>query len=140
MPGRPESGVHGRPDRVPYEYAVVRIVPSLERGEMFNAGIVLFSRARGYLQARVLLDEDLLTAIDPDRDPSEVLRYLEAIPRVCAGDASAGPIAALPRPERFRWLTAKSSTMVQSSEVHGGITEDPAAELDHLFQRLVARG
>ncbi len=139
MSGPPETTAASQPERVPFEYAIVRVVPSVERGEAFNAGIVLFCRARGFLDARVELDESVLSAIAPGCDASEVRRYLEAIPRVCASDPAAGPIALLPPPERFRWLTARSSTTVQPSEVHSGLTRDPAAELDHLFARLVAR-
>jgi hypothetical protein len=124
---------------VPFEYAVIRVVPRVERGESFNAGIVLFSRARAFLDARVDVDEALLAAMSPGSDAGEVRRHLDAIPRVCAAESSAGPIARLPLPERFRWLTAKSSTMVQPSEVHGGLTDDPAAELEHLFRSLVVR-
>jgi hypothetical protein len=125
--------------RVPFEYGIVRVVPRVERGEQFNAGIILLCRARQSLAARVLLDENLLAQLAPDTDPGTVRRYLDAIPRICTGDPTAGPIAELPLPERFRWLTAKSSTVVQASDVHAGLTEDPAAELDHLFRELVSR-
>jgi hypothetical protein len=123
--------------RSPFEYAIVRVVPRVDRGESINAGIVLHSRPRRYLAARVALDVALLRALAPECDPTEVAEHLEAIPRICAGDAGAGPIARLSRPERFHWLVAPSSTIVQPSEVHTGLTDDPAATLDHLFRTLV---
>jgi hypothetical protein len=104
---------------------------------MFNAGIVLHSRPRRFLAARVELDREVLRSLAPGCDPAEVLDHLEAIPRIAAGDPAAGPIARLSRPERFHWLVAPSSTMVQPSEVHTGLTDDPAATLDHLFETLV---
>ena len=123
--------------RSPFEYAIVRVVPRVERGEMFNAGIVLHSRSRRFLDARVELDPAVLRALAPDCDPADVLDHLEAIPRIAAGDQAAGPIARLSRPERFHWLVAPSSTIVQPSPVHTGLTDDPAATLDHLFEALV---
>jgi Protein of unknown function (DUF3037) len=125
--------------RSPFEYAVVRVVPRVERGEAFNAGIVLFSRPRRFLGARVELDPAVLSALAPDCDPDIVREHLEGIAAVARGDASAGPIAALPAPERFHWLVSPASTIIQPSEVHTGLTDDPAATLDHLFARLVRR-
>ena len=124
--------------RKPFEYAIVRVVPRVERGESFNAGIVLRSRPRRFLAARTYLDEDLLRALAPDCDPGIVRPHLEAITRIAAGDDGAGPIARLSAAERFHWLVAPSSTIVQPSDVHTGLTDDPAAELDHLFETLVA--
>ncbi len=121
----------------PFEYAIVRVVPRVERGEMFNAGIVLHSRPRRFLEARVELDRAVLASLAPGCDPAEVLDHLEAIPRIAAGDPAAGPIARLSRPERFHWLVAPSSTIVQPSAVHTGLTDDPVATLDHLFATLV---
>ena len=123
--------------RSPFEYAIVRVVPRVERGEMFNAGIVLHSRPRRFLAARIELDREVLRSLAPDCDPAEVLDHLEAIPRIAAGDPAAGPIARLSRPERFHWLVAPSSTIVQPSAVHTGLTDDPAATLEHLFATLV---
>ena len=125
--------------RSPFEYAIVRVVPRVERGEQFNAGIVLHSRPRRFLEAVVELDPAVLQALAPDCDPAEVLDHLEAIPRIAAGDPAAGPIARLSRPERFHWLVAPSSTVVQASPVHTGLTDDPGATLDHLFATLVRR-
>ena len=121
----------------PFEYAIVRVVPRVERGESMNAGIVLHSRPRRFLDARVELDDAVLAAIAPDCDPEEVRAHLAAIPRISAGDPAAGPIARLSRPERFHWLVAPTSTIVQASPVHTGLTDDPAATLDHLFETLV---
>jgi hypothetical protein len=128
--------VRGRDD---FQYAIVRVVPHVERGECLNAGVLLFCRRRGFLAARVELDERALTAIAPGCDPLAVRPHLDALQRVAAGDPTGGPIAALEPSERFHWLTAPSSTVVQTSPVHTGLTDDPAAELEHLFERLVAR-
>ena len=135
MPGQPDvaSG------RVPFEYAIVRVVPRVERGEGFNAGIVLMCRSRRFLGARVALDAGLMAAMSPDCDPELVRTHLAAVESVAAGQADAGPIAALPMPERFHWLVAPSSTIIQPSEVHTGLTADPAATLEHLFRTLVLR-
>jgi hypothetical protein len=128
--------VSGRED---FQYAIVRVVPRVERGECLNAGVVLFCRRLGFLGARTALDAAALAALAPDCDPREVLPHLEAIERIAAGDPGGGPIAALEPSDRFHWLTAPSSTMVQSSPVHTGLTADPAAELEHLFEKLVVR-
>lgn len=125
------------PRRSPFEYAIIRVVPRIERGEMFNVGIVLHSRPQRYLAARVELDVAVLRVLAPACDPAEVLDHLEAIPLVAAGDPAAGPIARLSRPERFHWLVSPSSTIVQPSDVHTGLTDDPGATLDHLFASLV---
>ena len=127
------------PGREDFQYAVVRVVPRVERGECLNAGVVLFSRRHGFLAARTELDEAALAALSPDCDPAEVRPHLEAIERVAAGDPAGGPIAALEPSERFHWLTAPASTIVQASAVHTGLTADPAAELEHLFATLVRR-
>ena len=127
------------PARESFQYAVVRVVPRVERGECLNAGVLLFSRRHRFLAARVELDEAALAALCPGCDPVEVRGHLETLARVAAGEATGGPIAALEASERFHWLTAPSSTIVQTSPVHTGLTDDPAAELEHLFARLVAR-
>jgi hypothetical protein len=122
-----------------FQYAILRVVPRVERGECLNAGVVLFCRRRDFLAARVALDEAALAALAPDCDPAEVRSHLHALERLAAGDRAGGPIAALEPSERFHWLTAPASTMVQPSPVHTGLTDDPAAELEHLFERLVSR-
>ena len=121
----------------PFQYAVIRVVPRVERGECLNAGVVLLCRPKRFLAARVALDEGRLRALAADVDPATIEAHLAAIERVAAGDAAAGPIARFGQGERFHWLVAPSSTVIQPSEVHTGLCEDPAAELDHLFDRLV---
>lgn len=125
------------PARSPFAYAILRVVPRIERGERFNAGVVLFCRQRGFLGARVELDERRLAALAPDTSANDVRAHLEALVNVAAGDPDAGAIATLPASERFGWLVAPSSTIIQSSEVHTGLTDDPVATLDALFAVLV---
>jgi hypothetical protein len=122
----------------PFQYAIVRVVPRVERGECVNAGVVLFCRPRRFLAARIALDEARLLALAPGADLAVVRDHLDALARIAAGDAAAGPIAALDPSERFHWLVAPSSTMIQCSPVHTGLTADPARELDHLLERLVS--
>jgi hypothetical protein len=126
-----------QPESVQFQYAIVRVVPRVERGECFNAGVVVLCRQRRFLGARVALDERRLAALDPGVDPATIRPYLEAIERIAHGYAEGGPIAEMPQAERFHWLVAPSSTVIQPSEVHSGLCEDPAAELDHLFETLV---
>jgi hypothetical protein len=123
--------------RSQFQYAIVRVVPRVERGECLNAGVVMLCRPRRFLAAKVGLDEGRLLAIAPDADPAMILPHLTAIERIAAGDPSAGPLARLTAAERFHWLVAPSSTVIQPSEVHTGLCEDPADELEHLFERLV---
>lgn len=127
------------PGRETFQYAIVRIVPRVERGEALNAGVVLFSRRHGFLAARTELDAAALAALAPGCEADEVRSHLRTLERVAAGDPAGGPIAALEPSERFHWLTAPASTIVQPSAVHTGLTSDPRAELEHLFTRLVAR-
>jgi hypothetical protein len=127
------------PAREDFQYAILRVVPDVERGEALNAGVVLFSRRLGFLGARTALDEAALAAMAPRCDPEAVRTHLSALERVAAGSPDGGPVAALEPSERFHWLTAPSSTMVQPSAVHTGLTSDAGAELEHLFERLVAR-
>jgi hypothetical protein len=121
----------------PFQYAIIRVVPRVERGECLNAGVILMCRAQRYLAAATLLDGARLAALDPDCDPAEVRAHLDAIERIAAGAEGAGPIAGLSQPERFHWLVSPSSTIIQPSEVHTGLTTDPAAELGHLLDELV---
>ena len=122
----------------PYEWAVLRVVPRVDREEFINAGVILFSKACHFLAACVELDEERLRALAPAVDVDLVRRHLDAIPRICAGEEDAGPIARFSLSERFQWLVAPRSTMIQVSPVHGGFCDDPAARLDELFVRLVA--
>jgi hypothetical protein len=127
------------PGREPFQYAALRIVPRVERGEAVNAGVVLFCRPLRFLGARTQLDEALLAALAPECDAAAVRALLEDVERIAAGDRAGGPIAALPPSERFHWIVAPASTIVQPGPVHTGLTSDPAAELDRLFGRLVVR-
>lgn len=124
--------------RSPFTYAIVRVVPSVERGARVNAGVVLFCKAHGFLAARVGLDERRLAALAPGSDPAGIRPHLDALVRIAAGDPAAGPLAALPLGERFGWLVAPSSTVIQPSPVHAGLCDDPARTLDVLFDELVA--
>jgi hypothetical protein len=121
----------------PFTYAILRVVPRVERGERFNAGVVLFCRQRDFLDLKVGLDERRLAALAPDVSAEEVRAYLDALGRVAVGSPEGGAIAALPASERFGWLVAPSSTIVQASEVHTGLSSDPAATLDQLYAELV---
>ena len=121
-----------------FQYAIIRVLPSIERGESMNVGVVLLCRTRPFLGARIALDEQRLAAFAPDLDPSTIRPHLDAIERIAAGDPSAGPIARLGQPERFHWLVSPSSTIIQPSAVHSGLCDDPAVELDHLARTLVA--
>lgn len=124
----------------PFEYAVLRVVPRVERGEAVNVGVVVFCRTRSYLGARVQLggrQRAALAALVPDVDVDAIRAHLDELVRIVDGDPDAGPIAALDAPERFRWVTSPSSTMIQPSEVHGGVTESPERSLEDLFERLV---
>ena len=127
------------PRREAFQYAVVRVVPRVERGEALNAGVVLFARRWRFLAARTELDSAALAALAPGCDVDEVRPHLELLERVAAGDPSAGPVAALEPSERFHWLTAPASTIVQPSPVHTGLTADPGRALERLFARLVRR-
>ena len=124
----------------PFEYAVLRVVPRVERGEGVNVGVVGFCRTLGVLASRVELgtrQRSALAALAPDLDVEAVRAHLDEVVRIVDGDAEAGPISKLDAPERFRWVTAPSSTMIQPSEVHGGVTESPDQSLADLFERLV---
>jgi len=120
-----------------FDYAVVRVVPRVEREEFSNAGVILFCRTRRYLGVRIALDTDRLRAFAPWLDPAEVEHHLAVIPLICAGDPAGGPIAQLPLAGRFHWLVAPRSTMIQPSPVHSGLCLDPEATLGHLLQSMV---
>lgn len=124
--------------RSPFSYAILRVVPYVERGECFNAGVVMFCRQRDFLAAKVALDESRLAALAPDASAVELAEALEGLVRVAAGDPAAGPIAAMPASERFGWLVAPSSTVIQPSAVHTGLSDEPADTLEALFAELVA--
>jgi hypothetical protein len=123
--------------REAFQYALWRVVPSLERGERVNVGVVLHSRRHRFLDARVDLDRERLVALDPGLDADAVQAHLDGLLRVARGDAGAGPVAALDASDRFGFLTAPSSTVVQPSAVHVGLCCDPQATLERLFRELV---
>jgi hypothetical protein len=120
-----------------YDYAIIRVVPRVERGEQINAGVIVSCPTLDYRGARVELDAARLAAIAPDADLAEVEAALTIIPLIAAGDPKGGPIAALPRSERFHWLVAPRSAIIQPSAVHTGICDDPEAALEKLLARLV---
>jgi DUF3037 family protein len=122
----------------PFAYCVLRVVPDVERGEFINAGVVLFARQAGFLAAQIAVDRARLEALAPGCDFEPVVRHLEALERVAAGDPDGGPIARMEPSERFNWIAAPSSTVVQASPVHTGLTADPSAKLADLFARLVS--
>lgn len=125
------------PARDAFEYAIIRVVPRVERGEFVNVGVLLFCRSRRFLEARVELDTARLVALAPEIDLHEVREQLEHIAQICRGGPAAGPFAALPQHERFRWLTAPRSTIVQPSPVHCGMCADPQVVLDRLMVTMV---
>ncbi len=120
-----------------FEYAVIRIVPKVEREEFFNVGVVLYCAKQKFLQASILLDEERLRTFCKKADIDELREYLHAFERICMGGNDAGPIGKLPIAERFRWLTATRSTVVQTSKVHPGLCTDAAEMLAKLFEQLV---
>jgi len=118
-----------------FEYAVIRVVPRVDRGEFLNAGIVLWCRAQEHLAARTVLDAERLRTTAPDLDLPALQRHLRALEDVCAG--ASGAAAQEAKGARFRWLVAPRSTVLQTSPVHCGLTADPAAEVDRLVESLV---
>ena len=122
-----------------YDYAIVRVVPRVDRGERINVGVILSCADTDFLDARIEVDEALIRAIDPAVDIDAVRSNLAVIPVVCRGGPDAGPIGALASRGRFRWLVAPRSTIIQPSEVHTGRTTDPAASLERLMERVVRR-
>jgi hypothetical protein len=123
-----------------YEYAVIRVVPRVERGEYINVGVILLCLQRRYLGARMNFSaetQSLLLALAPDLDLALVRRHLDGIISICRGGSRSGPIGRLSQAERFHWLAAPSSTVIQPSPVHTGLCGDPAATLEHLVQTLV---
>ncbi|MEV5954452.1 DUF3037 domain-containing protein [Streptomyces sp. NPDC051987] len=124
-------------DRDVFEYALLRVVPRVERGECINAGVIVYCRAKAYVGARTHLDEARLLALDPDADVAGVRAALGAVEGVCAGGAAAGHAAGDDPGRRFRWLVAPRSAVVQPGPVHTGLTRDPAAETERLLDLLV---
>jgi hypothetical protein len=124
-------------DHVTYDYAIIRVVPKVEREEFVNVGVVVSCPARGFLEARIELDEPRLMALDPALDLETIRAHLATVPTVCAGGEQAGPIGQLSQRERFHWLVAPRSTVIQTSPVHTGCCQDPAAVLERLLDTMV---
>jgi DUF3037 family protein len=124
-------------ERYVFDYAIVRVVPRVERGEFLNAGVILFSSTQAYLAARIGLDHARLRALDPSMDIAALDSYLEAIPKICAGGGEAGSIGSLSQRERFHWLVAPRSTVIQTSQVHSGVHDDLDKAIDQLFDKFV---
>jgi hypothetical protein len=120
-----------------FDYAVLRIVPRVERGEFVNAGVVLFSSEHDFLDARIRLDRDRVLALFPGADLAAIEEHLAAVPRICAGGEGSGPIGWLSKRERWHWLVAPRSTVLQVSPVHSGLCEDPGKALDQLMEAMV---
>jgi hypothetical protein len=125
-------------ERRAFDYVIVQVVPRVDRDERLNVGVILFCPTAGYLGCRIALDEERLRALAPDVDVAALASQLEAVRAVAAGAVTAGPIAELPPSERFHWLSAPRSTIVQPTSPHAGLCDDPAAALEHLFQTAVA--
>ncbi len=121
-----------------FDYAILRVVPRVERQEFMNAGVLVFCLEKRYLGARIRLDRDRLKALWPDVDADLVSRHLEAVERVCAGDPTAGPIALLPLRERFHWLVSPRSTIIQPSPVHTGLCDETDQLLDRLEKQFLS--
>ena len=124
-------------DHYTYDYAIVRVVPKVEREEFVNVGVVVSCPAKGFLDARIEMDEERLSALDSTLDIDSIRTHLATIPAVCAGGEKAGPIGQLSQRKRFHWLVAPRSTIIQTSAVHTGYCKDPAGVLEHLLAAMV---
>jgi len=124
-------------DSVKYEYAIIRIVPKVEREEFFNVGVILFSKRKKFLDVKYLINPKKLNCFSNEIEISTLNAYLEAWQSICKGDASGGTIGKLELADRFRWLAASRSTIIQSSETHSGICKDPAKELEAIFKDFI---
>jgi DUF3037 family protein len=124
-------------DHYPYDYAIFRVVPRVEREEFVNVGVIVSCPARSFLDARIELDEQRVAALDSALDVESIRAHLATIPAICAGGEQAGPIGQLSQRERFHWLVAPRSTIIQPSPVHTGYCKDPAEVLEHLLDTMV---
>jgi hypothetical protein len=120
-----------------YDYAIIRVVPRVDREEFVNVGVIVSCPARGFLEARIALDEQRLKALDATLDIDSLRNHLATIPAICTGGKQAGPIGQRSQRERFHWLSAPRSTIIQPSPVHSGLCKDPAAALEHLLDTMV---
>jgi hypothetical protein len=125
------------PDKFRYDYAVIRVVPKVDREEFINAGVIVSCPDLSFLEARIKLNESRLLALDPTVDLDLVRNHLDSIPTICRGGDGAGSIGQLPQRQRFHWLVAPRSTVIQTSPVHTGRCGDPAAALEHLLAKMV---
>ncbi len=125
------------PEQSAFDYAIIRVVPYVEREEFINAGIILFCRARRYLDCRISFPQERLLTLSSDADLPAIKQHLDVFARICAGGNDAGPIGKLNQADRFHWLTAQRSTTIQVSPVHPGMCNDPQTTLEQLFDRLV---
>jgi hypothetical protein len=124
-------------DHCPYDYAIIRVVPRVEREEFVNVGVIVSCPTRGFLEARIALNEQRLEALDATLDIDSLRIHLATIPAICTGGKQAGPIGKLSQRERFHWLSAPRSTIIQISPVHTGLCKNPAAVLEHLLDVMV---
>ena len=124
-------------DHCPYDYAIIRVVPKVEREEFINVGVIVSCPARGFLEARIDVDEQRLRALDATLDIDSLRLHLATIPAICIGGEQAGPIGRLPQRERFYWLSAPRSTVIQISPVHTGLCKNPTVVLEHLMDTMV---
>ncbi len=120
-----------------FDYALIRIVPRVERGEFINAGVIVFCLSQKFLAARILFDEGRIRSLWPEADLETICDHLSAFPEICEGNPNAGPIAQLSQRERFHWLVAPRSTVLQISPVHSGLCQTPADALEELCRKLV---
>ena len=124
-------------DQFSYDYAIVRVVPKVDREEFVNVGVIVSCPARNFLEARIEINEQRLTALDPNLDLESARAHLASIPAICAGGEQAGPIGGLTKRQRFDWLIAPRSTIIQTSAAHSGTCDDPSAALEHLLETMV---
>ena len=127
------------PSRSAFSYAVLRVVPDIEREEFVNAGLIMFDRERRFLAARTTLDAEALAALGADCDQEGIRRQLELVEAIASGTTTVAPFATMTQTERFHWLTTPRSTLVQPGPLRAGVTDDPSATFDHLFEVMVAR-
>ncbi|OYU94956.1 MAG: hypothetical protein CFE21_14880 [Bacteroidetes bacterium B1(2017)] len=120
-----------------FEYAIIRVVPMVEREEFINVGVILFCKDLHYLGSKIELNSSKLLALAPTIDIQDIQANLSALQQICDGKASTNPISQLSTPERFRWLTATRSTLIQCSKVHPGFCAEPSQELEKLFEKMI---
>ena len=125
------------PERCLFDYAIIRVVPQVDREEFINAGVIVSCPSQRYLKARVELDRARALALAPALDTEQIQKHLDAIPVICAGGREAGPIGRLSQRARFHWLIAPRSTIIQTSPAHSGLCADPEAALHYLFEKMV---